>query len=745
MKLNLATVLDNCIAELRKGKTPEQCLSAYKDAPADLLPLLKTAAAVYAAPKAQASEAAMRSSKVAFLQEAARLRAEQQKRHAKPWQRLPLVASQTFVLPRIRLAWTPAFSVVIALVLVLCSATTTMAAARSLPDEPLYPIKLATEQVQLALTTDPVARADLSITLAEKRLGEIATMTSLGRTVEAPSIERLSSDTTIALSSISRIDDEFMRPLLQRYVEMVSEQQNVLNQVKSPPSLVSAVTAALTIAQENEKLAATAISDPSTLKDDPARSGRAVVADPPKETATALPTADTPVIQKPAPAATATEPPATPTPLPAATHTATPLPPTATSTVTASATTLPSPTALPRIRFGGVIESVSASAWVIDGRTVQINGQTGIDGAPARAGARADVVAVTQAQGTLLAITIHVYPAADTPVPVALVRGIILSIGPTAWNIGGQTVAVDGATVVNGTPVVGAIAQVTAWRQTGDTQVAAAIVVRGTVTEVTIGGRIERMASDSWVIGGKTVSIISGLTTISGSPTIGHDASVAALRQDDGSLLALRITVQAPIIEEEFEGVINRIDGSVWTISGRRVMRGPSTTVDESVARAQVGGRARVRGALQSDASILASSIRILGAGGTGRQASPTVVVSPTLTVLPTVTVLPTLTVLPTVTVPPTPTVLPTITVVPTITVPPAATAQPTPTIPPSATPVPTLSPAPTCPANPTAVVTQTVSPTPAVKPTELPTRSVAPEPPPLAPACCEEPVAPRR
>ena len=500
MTHNLAIILDNCIEALRRGQSVEQCLSAYQDTPADLAPLLTTAAAVHAAPKARASEAAMRSSKIAFLQEAARLRTEQHKRPARPWQRLPLVASRTFVLPRLRLNWTPALSFVIALVLIMCSATTTMAAARSLPDEPLYPIKLATEQVQLALTTDPVARADLSITLAEKRLSEIATLTSLGRPVAAPSIERLSNDSSDALSSISRIDDEAMRPLLQRYVGMVSQQTSVLNQVKGLPSVVAAVTTALTIARENEKLAATAIADPSTLKDAPLRPAPALA---PEATATPLPT-NTPVPQKPAPVATATEPPATSTPLPAPTQTARPAPPTSTSTATAVPTAPPSPTALARLRFSGIIESTGASAWVIDGRTVSVNGQTSIDGAPASIGARADIVAVSPAQGTLLAISIHVYPLGATATPLPTVRGIILSISPTAWNIGGQMVAVDGATAISGTPAVGAIAQVTAWRQAGANLVAAAIVVRGTVTEVTVEGRIERMSADAWVIGGRT-------------------------------------------------------------------------------------------------------------------------------------------------------------------------------------------------------------------------------------------------
>ncbi len=640
MKHSLTDVLDNCINDMRQGKTPEQCLAVHADASSELAPLLRTAAFVRSRPTVQASDATMRAGKVAFLQEAARLRAAQSKAPAKPWQRLALVASSTFILPRRRAqAWTPALSLVLAFVLILGTFTTTIAAARSLPDEPLYGIKLAGEQVQMALTTDPVARADLALSNTEKRVDEIAALANQGRAVDAPAIDRLTSETQGALTSIGRIDDDAMRPRLQRYVGIVSQQQAVLSRVQGVASITEAIAAALIAARANEQLAESAINDPSVLRDPAQGTGRGLAATP-KESPTALPTPDPRRMRTPVPTATASS-----TALPTATNTAAPAtatltntvtPPTPTAAVTSTATV--SATALPRVQFSGVIEKIASNEWVIDGKTLHIDAQTRIEGpGTARIGARADVVAIAQPGQALLAISIKVQATVEQPANTVTVRGIILALGNAQWNIGGQTVAVDASTALMGSPALGLIAEATCTRKSSDVLIATTIAIKGAAPEVQLAGSIERITLQSWVIGGQTLTVMPGFTSVSGAPGVGNYATVLALRTDSGALIARLITIQAAPVEEEFRGIINRIDGNGWTISGRRVVRDARTQVDESAARAQVGLSAQVRGSLQADGSILAASVRILAAAGTGRQASPTVTTTPT-TVLPTPT-----------------------------------------------------------------------------------------------------------
>jgi len=61
-----------------------------------------------------------------------------------------------------------------AAILVLVSAGATSAAASSLPGDPLYAVKRASEDVRLALTFDDVARTQLLSDLTDRRLEELA-------------------------------------------------------------------------------------------------------------------------------------------------------------------------------------------------------------------------------------------------------------------------------------------------------------------------------------------------------------------------------------------------------------------------------------------------------------------------------------------------------------------------------------------------------------------------------------------
>ena len=62
-----------------------------------------------------------------------------------------------------------------------------IASAGSLPEEPLYPVKLALEGAQLALTPNPQVRVDLEMQFAERRLAEAESAAEQGR---ADSLER---------------------------------------------------------------------------------------------------------------------------------------------------------------------------------------------------------------------------------------------------------------------------------------------------------------------------------------------------------------------------------------------------------------------------------------------------------------------------------------------------------------------------------------------------------------------------
>jgi hypothetical protein len=76
-------------------------------------------------------------------------------------------------------------SVAIAAIIVCSSLGATLASADSLPEDVLYPVKIASETVRLALAGTPQDRAAVELTMAEHRLVEAEKLAASGRTSDA--------------------------------------------------------------------------------------------------------------------------------------------------------------------------------------------------------------------------------------------------------------------------------------------------------------------------------------------------------------------------------------------------------------------------------------------------------------------------------------------------------------------------------------------------------------------------------
>ena len=81
---------------------------------------------------------------------------------------------------RWQLRWVLPVAVVI--LLIIGGGGTVVAAANSLPDSPLYRVKLATEAVQLAFTRSDLGKAELYARFADRRVEEIVKMAEKGNT-----------------------------------------------------------------------------------------------------------------------------------------------------------------------------------------------------------------------------------------------------------------------------------------------------------------------------------------------------------------------------------------------------------------------------------------------------------------------------------------------------------------------------------------------------------------------------------
>jgi len=175
-------ILDECLERLLvKGETLEQCLANYPEQAVELKPLLETALATR-----QAS-------------------AIEPHPEFKARARYQFHSALQEMEPRKRLAffdWLPHWATVVAIVLVLLLAGsgTVAAASNSMPDEPLYPIKITSEQVRLVLTLSALGKAELYANLADERVSEIVYVANKGDTKQ---VERTTQRLNYTLARIA--------------------------------------------------------------------------------------------------------------------------------------------------------------------------------------------------------------------------------------------------------------------------------------------------------------------------------------------------------------------------------------------------------------------------------------------------------------------------------------------------------------------------------------------------------------
>ena len=155
-------ILEECLQRLRHGESLEQCLARYPERAAELEPLLRVAMASRKASSDVAPRPEFR----------ARTRYQiQSQLHDKEPKKASLVG------------WMPRWAVVVASVVLvfLLAGTGTVAASRtSMPDNTLYPVKLATERVQLRLSRGDISKARVNVRLADRRVKEIVYLAKKG-------------------------------------------------------------------------------------------------------------------------------------------------------------------------------------------------------------------------------------------------------------------------------------------------------------------------------------------------------------------------------------------------------------------------------------------------------------------------------------------------------------------------------------------------------------------------------------
>lgn len=110
---------------------------------------------------------------------------------------------------------------------------TVYAAQETLPEAPLYPVKILGEDAYLAVTIDPTARLDLVLEFADRRVDEI-TKLNLQEKVPPDSVTlRLNEELDEALTIVSGMSDISFSPSLARVEAAIQRQSESLVRIQA--------------------------------------------------------------------------------------------------------------------------------------------------------------------------------------------------------------------------------------------------------------------------------------------------------------------------------------------------------------------------------------------------------------------------------------------------------------------------------------------------------------------------------
>lgn len=211
----LDNILDECVEQLLAGETIEQCLQRYPEQASELEPMLRTALSI---------------GRVSAVQPRPEFKARARYEFNSALQVLQSrKGSRSF-------NWQPRWATaMVAVVVVLAmGGGTVVAAGNSMPDEPLYPVKLATEEVRLAFTRSDVGKAELHAKMAQCRVEEIAHMASRGKVQHVEMVARHLDDELAKVALLSGVGDVKSGVVMSPERVMLAPQPSV-TALPSPP------------------------------------------------------------------------------------------------------------------------------------------------------------------------------------------------------------------------------------------------------------------------------------------------------------------------------------------------------------------------------------------------------------------------------------------------------------------------------------------------------------------------------
>jgi hypothetical protein len=293
MARKLEDIFNECYERMRSGESLESCLYRYPEHAAELEQLLMTAfdigrRASYIQPRPEFKHWSL------VRLEGERHYISQQRQPAKPG----------------HFSWRQGWAVAIAsvLILLLTGVGTAAASSNALPDEPLYPVKLATEQVRLTLAVTDAQKAQVHIQLVETRAVEVEVMANEGKTEHAAiTAARLAKQLELANAAIDKLEATSGTTPPPATTETVTEEQPT---TPEEPEATETVTGEQPTTPEEPEATETVTGEQPTTPEEPEATETVTGEQPPAEEQPATPP-ETVTEEQPTPADVPPAPPET--------------------------------------------------------------------------------------------------------------------------------------------------------------------------------------------------------------------------------------------------------------------------------------------------------------------------------------------------------------------------------------------------------------------------------------------------
>ncbi|MGA7104566.1 MAG: DUF5667 domain-containing protein [Candidatus Deferrimicrobiaceae bacterium] len=118
------------------------------------------------------------------------------------------------------------------IVMLVLGASSVELSARTVPGNFLYPVKILTERVRFALTSDPEERVELRLTFSERRLSEVVKTLKEGKGVDRELISAMLDEARAALSETAQMPESKSSAYRARIVSLEDIQKDRLRSME---------------------------------------------------------------------------------------------------------------------------------------------------------------------------------------------------------------------------------------------------------------------------------------------------------------------------------------------------------------------------------------------------------------------------------------------------------------------------------------------------------------------------------